>query len=60
MKTISLSGLVHAIKEGLDATKLPLRDYLKSEDGKKLAMIWGFKANDYVNVIYEKVRMHIE
>ena len=60
MKTISLSGLVHAITEGMKETKLPLRDYLKSEYGKQLAMIWGFKAFDYVNVIYEKVRWYVE
>lgn len=60
MKTISLSGLVHVIQNGLDQTGLSLRDYLKSEDGKKIAIIWGFKANDYVNVIYEKVRIYIE
>lgn len=60
MKTISLSGLVHAITEGMKATELPLRDYLKSEYGKQLAMVWGFKAFDYVNVIYEKVRWYVE
>lgn len=60
MKTISLSGLVHAVQEGIKETDLQLRDYLKSEYGKQLAMIWGFKAFDYVNVIYEKVRWYIE
>ena len=60
MKTISLSGLVHAVKEGMNETGLSLRDYLKSEYGKQLATIWGFKAFDYVNVIYEKVRWFIE
>ena len=60
MKTISTSGLVHAVKEGMKVTGLSLRDYLKSEYGKQLAMIWDFKAFDYVNVIYEKVRWFIE
>lgn len=60
MKTISLSGLVHAINDGMSATNLSLRDYLKSDYGKQLALIWGFKAFDYANVIYEKVRWFIE
>lgn len=60
MKSISLSGLVYAISEGMKNTNLGLRDYLKSDEGKKLAMNWGFKAFDYVNVIYEKVRWFIE
>lgn len=60
MKTISLSGLVHAINEGMATTNLGLRDYLKSDHGKQLASIWGFKAFDYANVIYEKVRWFIE
>ena len=60
MKTISLSGLVHAANEGMKETNLSLRNYLKSEQGKQLATIWGFKAFDYVNVIYEKIRWYIE
>jgi hypothetical protein len=60
MKSVSLSGLVHAVKEGMKETNLNLRDYLKSEHGKQLAITWGFKAFDYVNVIYEKVRWFIE
>lgn len=60
MKSISLSGLVHAIQYGMEETQLPLRDYLKSDYGKQLAVVWGFKAFDYVNVMYEKVRWFIE
>ena len=60
MKTISLSGLVYAINNGMATTNLGLRDYLKSDYGKQLASIWGFKAFDYANVIYEKVRWFIE
>lgn len=60
MKTISLSGLVHAVKVGMAQNNLSLREYLKSQDGQQLATIWGFKAFDYVNVIYEKVRWYIE
>ena len=58
-KTISLSGLVYAGKEGMKETGLELKDYLKSENGRLLATIWGFKAFDYVNVICEKVRWYI-
>lgn len=60
MKSISLSGLVHAISEGMKETNLGLRDYLKSDYGRQLAVIWDFKAFDYVNVIYEKVRWFIK
>ena len=60
MKTISLSGLVHAVQVGMKETGSSLREYLKSEQGKQLAITWGFKAFDYVNVIYEKIRWFIE
>ena len=60
MKTISLSGLVYALQEGMREANMDLRGYLKSAHGKQIADIWGFKAFDYVNVIYEKVRWYIE
>jgi hypothetical protein len=44
----------------MSATGLDLRSYLKSNQGKQLSLVWGFKSFDYVNVVYEKVRWFIE
>lgn len=58
-KSISTSGLVYEIKEALQNTELSLREWLKTKQGEEIARRRGFKAVDYVDVLYESVVNYI-
>lgn len=58
-KTISTSGLVDEIKKAMQKTQLPLRDFLKTSYGEEIARRRGFKAINYIDVVYECVSNYI-
>lgn len=59
MKTITMSGLVHELKQGMASTGLALRDYLKTPAGKSLAQRYGYTSDaHYVDIILDKVKKY--
>lgn len=58
MKNIQASGLWHYIQLGMKETNLGLRDFLKTDQGEKLAKQYGF--GDYwIDNIYQKYEQYI-
>jgi hypothetical protein len=49
MKNIHLSGMYHYLIQGMQETGLDLKSFLKSEDGKDLAIKYGFHSEFYVD-----------
>lgn len=54
MKNIAASGLWHYLQLGMEATGLDLRGYLRTEQGKNLAMRYGFTEDYYVDHVCAK------
>ena len=54
MKTIQASGLLHAIKTGMKESNSTMREFLATEQGKELALQYGYKLDHYVDVIADK------
>ena len=49
MKNIHISGMYHYLLEGMQETGLDLKNFLRSEDGKDLAIKYGFDSEFYVD-----------
>lgn len=49
MKNIHLSGFYHYLCQGIKETGLDLKNFLRSEDGKDLAIKYGFYSGTYVD-----------
>jgi hypothetical protein len=49
MKNIHISGIYHYLVQGMQETGLDLRSFLRSEDGKELAIKYGFQSESYVD-----------
>ena len=49
MKNIHISGMYHYLCKGMQETGLDLKNFLRSEDGKKLADKYGFHSDSYVD-----------
>lgn len=49
MKNIHLSGFYHYLCQGIKETGLDLKNFLRSEDGKDLAIKYGFHSGTYVD-----------
>lgn len=54
MKTIQASGLLYRIQQGMNKNNCSMKEFLISDDGKKLACQYGYKPNYYVDVILDK------
>ena len=54
MKTIQASGLLHQLKNGMQQNDCSMRSFLATEQGKTLALQYGYKLDHYVDVITEK------
>ena len=56
MKNVQASGLLHKIKEGMREANCSMREFLYTEEGKKLALQYGYKQTYYVDVIHDKFK----
>lgn len=54
MKTIQASGLLYELQKGMKENDCPMREFLYTEQGKKLAIQYGYKPDYYVDVISDK------
>lgn len=54
MKALAASGLLYKIKNAMEEHKLGLREFLYTEEGKRLAQQYGYNLNSYVDVIANK------
>ena len=49
MKNIHISGMYHYLCQGMQETGLDLKSFLRSDDGKELAIKYGFHSEFYVD-----------
>jgi hypothetical protein len=54
MKNIATSGLWHYLNQGMQETGLTLRGFLRTEQGKQIAMRYGFSEDYYLDNICAK------
>lgn len=54
MKVIQASGLLHALQKGMRQNDCSMRAFLSTEEGKSLAMQYGYKPEHYIDVITDK------
>ena len=59
MKNIAASGLLHHLKCGMNETSLDLRNFLRTEEGKKIAIRYGFSQDYYVENVYAKYAQYL-
>ena len=61
MKSVSLSGLVHALKIALNETGYNPKDFLRTPDGINLAFQYDYDiaSQHYVNVVYNRVKKYL-
>lgn len=58
-KTICMSGLVHELKIVSRDESIPLRPYLRTEEGELLAKRYGYTTRTYPDIIAEKVKDYL-
>ncbi len=54
MKTIQASGLLYELQKGMKENNCSMREFLYTEQGKELAMQYGYKQDYYIDVISDK------
>lgn len=54
MKNIQASGLLYKLQNGMQQNDCSMREFLYTEEGKALAMQYGYKPEHYVDVIVDK------
>lgn len=59
MKNIATSGLWHYLQLCIEKTKLDLRTFLRTKEGKELAMRYGFSESYYIDNICQKYEQHL-
>ena len=59
MKNIAASGLWHYLQLCIEKTKLDLRTFLRTKEGKELAMRYGFSESYYIDNICQKYEQHL-
>ena len=59
MKNIAASGLWHYLQLCMEKTKLDLRTFLRTKEGKELAMRYGFSESYYIDNICQKYEQHL-
>ena len=60
MKNITKSGMWHYLQLGMQETGLDLRCFLKTQDGKRIAMQYGFSEDYYVENICNKYDQYLK
>lgn len=60
MKNIAASGLWHYLQLGMEASNLDLRGYLRTEQGKELALRYGFSEDYYLDHVCAKYEHYME
>lgn len=56
MKNVQASGLLYYIKQGMQQNDCSMREFLYTEQGKALALQYGYKQKHYVDVIHDKFK----
>ena len=56
MKNIHISGMYHYLCQGMQETGLDLKSFLRSDDGKRLAIKYGFDSEFYVDNLAHRFR----
>lgn len=56
MKNIHISGMYHYLCQGMQETGLDLKSFLRSDDGKALAIKYGFDSEFYVDNLAHRFR----
>ena len=56
MKNIHISGMYHYLCQGMQETGLDLKSFLRSDDGKELAIKYGFDSEFYVDNLAHRFR----
>ena len=59
MKNIAASGLWHYLQLCMEKTKLDLRTFLRTKEGKELAMRYGFSESYYIDNICQKYEQQL-
>ena len=59
MENIAASGLWHYLQLCMEKTKLDLRTFLRTKEGKELAMRYGFSESYYIDNICQKYEQHL-
>lgn len=59
MKNITASGLWHYLQLCIEKTKLDLRTFLRTKEGKELAMRYGFSESYYIDNICQKYEQQL-
>lgn len=59
MKNIAASGLWHYLQLCIEKTKLDLRTFLRTKEGKELAMRYGFSESYYIDNICQKYEQQL-
>ena len=59
MKNIAASGLWHYLQLCMEKTKLDLITFLRTKEGKELAMRYGFSESYYIDNICQKYEQHL-
>ena len=59
MKNIAASGLWHYLQLCIEKTKLDLRTFLRTKEGRELAMRYGFSESYYIDNICQKYEQHL-
>ena len=54
MKNIQASGLLYSIQNGMERTELDLRRFLQTDDGKAIAIQYGYTLDYYIDTISGK------
>lgn len=58
MKTIQSSGLLYQIQNGMQEYECSMREFLATEEGKALAIQYGYKPEHYIDVIANKFNQY--
>lgn len=59
MKIIQNSGFAHYLKLGLDKTGLTLKEYLKTEEGNKLMLRYGYNSKFAIDNVVHKYKDYV-
>lgn len=59
MKNLSASGMFYYLQLGIKETGLALREFLKTQRGKELAIQYGFAEDYYVDTVAQKYEQYI-
>ena len=59
MKNITASGLLYYLKCGMSESNLDLRSFLRTQEGKEIAVRYGFSQDYYVENVYAKYGQYL-